>query len=356
VVFKVPRQGGSWLANQTQPLTTIPETNNGRVVSSIANRTIQVGQAEYLPVCVTKPMPICSDRREPESCQYYDADSGEVVNDPRQMMGQIRLMNVNNPSLAASAFLANHNYACSSMSFNENNDLLVSGRLTIHAISNADMSEAIRAAEGASDLGTFKGFNNQILLDDVAQRMENGDMVYADGFIVDENTFAAGGSQKVGWRGGTSMAEFDDGTFGVLATNTVRLRNKEGDAVSEVMNVGIHKVTMPNMQERVMVNIQTDPENINNTRIIATYFEGGNFEAYPTTYIPGNYFVNDEARTEPTALPGVMTTMSTADWIDLYRELRAPKGETINEEMPALELSRGATVDCSSAYVDTCAY
>ncbi|MEZ4819454.1 MAG: hypothetical protein R3A45_06020 [Bdellovibrionota bacterium] len=308
---------------------------NNQIVTAVAERTVMVNREEYLPICTSAPLELC----DLGSCS---APSGSV--------GEIRLMKVSdingNPVVDSTGVtVSTHNYACNSMTTTEKGDLLVSGRLTVSSLSNNQLKNIVYGS----------GTPPTLYLDDIAYLDgATNQPVYADGYLIEPSTYVADEPQKVGWRSGLSAVTLD-GTLSLVSSNTVRLEDRTG-AISEKIDVGIHLVDLPSKEDRVLVSIQTDPININNTTVTSTFVEGVVADgSTPPSFIPGNYIVNQSSqRTMPTPLPSVGSAMSEEEWYQLFELLQKPKGDQgLNQAMPALE-NAATVVDCANSYIQTC--
>ncbi|MCB0272835.1 MAG: hypothetical protein KDD46_07460 [Bdellovibrionales bacterium] len=304
-------------------------TQNNRIITAIAERTTVIEGEEYLPVCTS--VSLSSVQAEGENLE-----------------GEIRLMRVSDLKDSGirdntGVKIASHNYTCSSLSLTENGDLLAAGRLSILPITHSEMKSIVRG----------EGLAPELLLDDIAY-INNGSPVYADGFRVEPSTYSAQDAQIVGWRNGLSSVNVGN-QIALAGTNTVRL--DMGGTINQIMDVGIHFVDLPTAQDRVLVSIQTDPININNTVISSTYVEGDVADgSTPATFVPGNYVVDpNNPRTSPTPLPTLGSAMSEYDWYTLFRQLQNPRGpQGLDTEMPSIQYSNFSLVSCQDAYTQTC--
>lgn len=320
---------------------SVGETSSGQVVTAISETTVKVGEDEYLAVCTSPPLEVCV--------------RGGACTQPVGENGSIRLMHLKDANGGQvtdtqGVQVATHNYACNSMSVSEDGDLFVSGRLTISAISNNKLKNIL--------LGDTEQAPH-LLLDDIAFVDPNtGDTVYADGYLVGQDQYQdAQQQQLVGWKSGMSSVSMGE-TLGLVTSNTVR-KLDEQNVISEIIDVGIHLVDLPSTGDQVLVTIETDPINPNNTFISSTYVNGETqnaTEVLPTTFIPGNYVVNmGQQRTNPTPLPSLGSAMSEWEWYTLFQQLQTPRGDQgLDSDMPVIDMSSAQVIECDQSAVNTC--
>lgn len=335
-----------------QPMVTktseIADKASNRIVSAIAERTVVNELGEFLPICTSTALSVCD---EGGNCT---SPNPKFKTGNEEDMGEIRLVKIKDENgdpvyNDQGTVLAKHDYACSSMSVTENNDLLVSGRLGINKIAANDLKHIV-GKPGAFD----PGFLN---LDEVALE-HNGQTYYADGYRVDPSTYSDGSNdlQYIGWRGGVSTSTVD-GTLSMVTTNTVKIDDGQG-GFAQIIDAGIHNIEMPTSDDRVVVSIQTDPININNTVITTAYVEAASSDqVIPSTFIPGNYIIDfDNPRTTRTPLPSLGSAMSEEDWMTLFYQMQTPKGATgLDSEMPVIQTGDSFISDCEASPISTCA-
>lgn len=340
-----------------QKLSTIP-ANSDQLVTAIGERTISVDGVEYLPFCTSKSLPLCDGSG---GCQEGANELGEIqlipleqlapVNNREEDVFQVQVVERQAP-IATAAY---SNYYCTGLSVMGDNSLVVTGRLGVHQLTNSEIKSIIRG----------DGYAPMLYLDDIALE-KDGKAVYADAYLIDDQTFSQDDEVQdikrlVGWRSGVSSMSFPDGSFGIVSTQNLKMRNRNAiGEITEGFNVAIHLIDMPSSNDRVLVSINTDPTNFNNSQIFSTYVRGAIADGVtPPAFIPGNYIVQSGelgGRTTPTPLPALGPVMSEEDWLTLFQHIQNPQSfEGLNMEMPAIDLeSTHVPVSCEEAYTETC--
>lgn len=369
-------------------------TEDGKIISAISDHPIKVGNETYLAVCLTKKMSSscggeCVSGVIPEEINPNDpappnlgggaggsggtpgrgndagGSSGGVTNSNTlaDTLGEIQLVRQGSGALSPGITLIRHNYRCSAINEDLNGNLIVSGRLTVQPIPYAAVKKAVEysAIPAASDKQQLLLTNNVLYLDE-AVSVENAQTIYADYYQVDPSTYEdpRGDTQYIGWLTGTSTVEFADGTFGMVNGNKYRVATdlneaKEVVKATEYSNAGISKIELAGMNDRVVATIQTDPNNINNSIISATYAKRSN--ELPSVYIPGSFMVDSvHIRATPTPLPSVTPSMSEQSWFLLYQALLTPINEQgLNSAMPILTKNYvNLSSHCKQTHPKTC--
>jgi type II secretory pathway pseudopilin PulG len=361
---------GTWSGSNYE-FTKFADLNgseDGKVVTALSDKMFRIGDDDYLAACLTKSMDSGCPNGEclplvPASPTLYTGGIGagvqvaqmgldETTVDPAY--GEIRLirygsgMDEGNNGIP----LIRHNYRCSAIVVDNQNNLIVSGRLTIQSIDYQTIKAAIQ--NGGSALQ-----NNILFLDEVVSS-KNRTNAYADYYQVDPSTYEnATEPQYIGWLTGMSAVEFSDGTFGMLTGNKMRLeanyKQNTTDSIKEFSNAGISEVKLAGVSERVVATIETDPSNINNSVITATYVAQTN--TLPSVYIPGSFLVRSGTpRTTPTPLPAMDVAVSESQWLQLYVSLLSPQGGSseLNSGMPVLGGSMETITECNASLPSTC--
>ena len=383
-VFKGVWDGSSYAYSE---FAKVAGTEEGRIVSAISDRTISIGDSKYLAVCVTKKMSSscggeCIPDVLPERADdgLFQIKAEESNSDPRQgkeeesgsesrnaVLGEIQLIKqgsgINEPGIT----LIHHNYRCSAINVDQNNNLIVSGRLTVQPISYTALKKAVEydgknlSADQQREL-----LNKNILYLDEAVAVNGNQTVYADYYQVDPLTYQnQNKAQYIGWITGMSTVEFSDGTFGMVNGNKYRLAGgyafdksqmqKVPSSDTEYSNAGILKIELAGMSDRVVATIETDPNNMNNSIISATYAKRSN--ELPSVYIPGSFWIDPrKVRSTPTPLPSVSPSMSESSWFTLYQALLTPKDpSSLNSTMPTLSNAyTKVDVNCANTKPKTC--
>lgn len=387
VVYKANTNGNQY---QYEKFAGIRGTEQGKIVSAISDRTIRINDQSYLAVCLTKKISAscggeCIKENLPDALSDPNATidpakkntltekgdggrgAGSGSDDPavtlEDTLGEIRLVKAGDglgTSLASGVTLIRHNYRCSAINVDTNNNLIVSGRLAIQPIGYNDIKRAIEY-ESKDKTKNSELLHNNIMYLDEAVAVEDNQTIYADYYQVDPNTYEnPNNPQFIGWLTGMSTVEFADGSFGMVDGNKFRLgpnfgSNKAGRNPLEVSNAGISKIQLAGMSDRVVATIETDPNNINNSIISATYSKRST--QLPSVYIPGTFWVNKNTpRTSPTPLPSISPGMSESSWFQLYQALLTPRDASgLNSSMPMLsETTQQTEKNCRSTKPKTC--
>lgn len=319
--------------------TDVSGTDDGRIVSAISDRLVEAGGEKYLVACLTKKVSCGATTGE-----CLDDSNGAIpgVDDPsNDVYGRIQLIKSDGTKIV----LMKHNYRCSSINVDNNNNLIIGGRLSAQPITNEQIRNALTDSTYLADL------QKKVLYLDEVGEISGGVAKYADYFKVDSSTYTDSfrssntapptDAQYIGWLTGMSTFQYPDGTFGMANANKYKLdpgvgRNSSA-AVKEYANAGIQEVNLAGMTDRVVATIETDQGNLNGSRITAVYNSA--ISEIPEIYIPGQFYMNNPsaARTTPTPLPSVSPGMSDESWIQLYRQMLSPQNNTgLNAGMPSI--------------------
>ena len=378
-VFKGTWNGSDYSYSR---FASVMGTEEGKLVTAISDRPIQIGTTKYLAVCTTKKISSscggdgCIDKFSPVPTETSLAGSSSAL-------GEIKLLkqgdgtDVENSGIV----IAKHNYRCSSLNVDNNQNIIVSGRLTSQPISFQSIKQAVANQRNSS-------YIRSVLYLDEAVRVEGATTYYADYYQVDPSTYSNSSNiQYIGWLTGTSTVEFPDGTFGMVNGNKIRVptgevqncregrncaESDDGNLVSadagktpgkgevpgatytEFSNAGISRVELAGMNDRVVATIETDPNNINNSVISATYSVRST--ELPGVYVPGTFYTTSgHPRTTPTPLPAVSPAMSEQSWYQLYQSLMTPRDDSgLNSNMPVFGDSLVPFEECNVSTPKTC--
>ena len=377
-------------------LGDIPDSDSGRVVTAMSDKTIEMNGQKYVAICQTKKISdSCGSggclqnfipgprQNAQQSDSFGGGDLGNGTDDNSQgdsfgsnndsfsnttsELGTIKLVRYDTVRQKLFTWtLKEHNYRCSSMMVDQDQNLEVAGRLAVQPISQVDISRSLIS----------KNYQTAVLqdimyLDEVAM-VEGNTAVYADMFKVDPDTYQhspysdVGYSgvtppQYIGWFTGVSSFQYPDGSFGFANGNSFVLgpnfhENSGNTDPKEFSNVGIQQIKSAGMHDRVVATIQTDSKNINGSVITATYTP--HVTKLPDVYIPGSFMFNASSpRTTPTPMPLAAPAMSDASWIHLYQQMLSPNGtDGLNNQMPVFTGSAQTTPICNKSSPSTCNY
>jgi hypothetical protein len=286
-VYRLEWNGSSFA---TSKFAHIPKVQEGKLITAISDKPINVDGESYYAVCLSKNLSHgCGGECLPPlapanvNAKVYEvglgSGGGGPMDDrdpsdrdtstnlsPDQIYGEIQLIRANSGIVPGNnpITLSKHNYMCSSLQVDSNQNLIIGGRLTIQPKSYNDIKLAIQTARVP-----------ELLYLDEAVGADNALTKYADYFQVDPETFSSGSEMWIGWMTGVATVEFPDGTFGLVNGNKYRLApgymgNTSG-TVKEFSNAGIATLSLSGMTDRVIASIETDPININNSFITASY-------------------------------------------------------------------------------------
>lgn len=369
---------GNWTGSSysVEKMAQIPRTEEGKLITALSDKPVRIYDQEYLAVCLSKQMSSsCSgdciktslaaqsvgatqvlDGSGNHNNNFVVEDNGDAIGQPSSEgastvspYGEIQLIST---STGQTVKIMKHNYKCSSINVDSNGNLIIGGRLTISTVSNTKLKRAIVDTSYRNQLA------QEILYLDEVAHVENGINHYADYYRVDPETYSNNGPLWVGWGTGNSAVEFDDGTFGIVYGNKYRLgpgylSNGSG-SIKEFSNAGISQVKLAGMSDRVVATIETDPSNINNSIITATYY--GQQSEIPDLFIPGQFYIDPSSnRTDPTPLPAMPPSMNEKSWLQLYQSFYSPRGaSSLNSNMPTLTDSYTAATSCQGTLPKSC--
>jgi len=332
-------------------LAEVNGTETGRVVTAVSDQVIKTKAGDYLAVCTSKKMSSsCNGECITSSAltsKNPDSETAPVNNNnDEDTFGQIQLISTN-PSVEPK-LLTEHNYRCSSLAVDQQNNLLVPGRLSVQEVPFLKIYGAIQG-------NPMSGF---MFLDEVAYQ-NNDEYVYADYFLVEPNTYQnSSDQQKIGWLTGLSAVQFPDGTFGMVNSNKYKMMVSDGITLApsvekELANAGISKIKLAGMDDRVLASIKSDMGNLNASTVTATY--SASTTTKPSLYIPGSFYKTANSnRTNPTPLPQLSPSMSDQSWFAMYQSLITPNQGGLDSGMPVFDGDMQKVDDCSSSLPKSC--
>lgn len=353
----------------------IARAEQGKVVSAISDKPIKIANVDYFAVCLTKNMSdscggeCISDPEKVVSPTLETTKPSDNVGTTRgsgttstvltteQMYGEIQLVK-NGSGIGAEELpirVAMHNYSCSSLSVDDNQNLIIAGRLTVQPLAYSKIKDAVIKKINRTDM---------LYLDEAISGTGTS-LVYADYFKVDPETYTNAANQMyIGWITGMSAVQFPDGTFGMVNGNKYRKaggaststngQTSNSGPITEYSNAGISTLSLSGMGDRVIATIETDPSNINQSIITASY--APRTSELPSIYIPGKFLTKTgRVRTSPTPLPSMPAELSEKSWFTLYQSLLTSKGETgLNSQMPVLDTDYVEVTNCGETKPKTC--